>query len=572
MKSIKMMKIKTIIILTISFLFIGCSDYLDVDKDTDNPTVAPLNYLLTATQVDMSDIGDYNNNAGSIYSVYVHQMCDRGSADQYGARVDDIPIGNDWAAIYANLRDLNSLISQGTASGDMVYVGIAQLQKAYIMSVAVDLWGDVPFSQAGVVGLFSPKFDNQKLIYSQIFDLIDIGKTNIDSNLGSKKPSTDDIIYAGNRAKWLRFANTFKLKLYNQTRLTSDFDQAGFDALIASGGFFANRADDFQINKTKAISPTNERNRLYIESYESTQFGSYISPWFYEILKGVNPSIHSGFADPRRNYLIYNQLKPNQFPPDQGDVASGNPKADYWDKSTGFFSIRFGSNGPYRDSSAEKSYSYPGVYACGGKYNDGLGGVVNQNSGLLGVAPRRILTYDEFLFIQAELIQSGKLTSAGTASAKLDQAIKANLAKIDEVVTLGIAGSGSTQVIPKLTGSTAPATVAAFLANIISEFNAASPAKQLEIIMTQKWIATFGDPIDQYTDYRRTGYPILANPNSTTPEYQLNNGDSFPLNDSQTNLTGSYQQSLFWPQSELNGNENAPSQKQATTYKIFWAN
>jgi hypothetical protein len=30
--------------------------------------------------------------------------------------------------------------------------------------------------------------------------------------------------------------------------------------------------------------------------------------------------------------------------------------------------------------------------------------------------------------------------------------------------------------------------------------------------MTQKWISSFGSAVDAYTDYRRTGYPILFNP------------------------------------------------------------
>ncbi|RZJ99645.1 MAG: SusD/RagB family nutrient-binding outer membrane lipoprotein, partial [Flavobacterium sp.] len=96
--------------------------------------------------------------------------------------------------------------------------------------------------------------------------------------------------------------------------------------------------------------------------------------------------------------------------------------------------------------------------------------------------------------------------------------------------------------------------------------------KKLEIIMTQKWVGTFGDPFDQYNDYRRTGYPVLANPRSTSREYQLDNGDGFPIIDSQTVQNNEFQLSFFWPQNELNTNQNAPGQKNPTTYKIFWDN
>ena len=545
----------------------GCESYLDVDTDKDYPTEAPLNYLLTNIQVNISSIGAYDNNMGRILSTYTHQFTSREDEDQYDVKVDDIQLANDWNATYLALTDIETMISQGTASEDLIYVGIAQMQKAYIMANAVDLWGDVPFSEATKLtgGIFSPKFDNQKEIYATIFELIETAKTNIKSGKG-KKPSTDDLIYSGKTEKWIRFANTFKLKLYNQTRLTSDFDTAGFNALIAENNFFKSIDDDFQFNHFNSISPSYERNTMFKESYESTQFGTYQSPWFYEILKGVNPSIHTGNPDPRMNYYFYNQLKPGEFPADQGDAATGDPNADYWDKSTGFFSNRFGSTGPDRDKSAENSYTYPGIFPCGGRYNDGNGGSVSsfdEDFSGKGIAPHRILTYDEFLYIQAELIQAGKLS--GNAANKLEEAITASMAKVDEVVK----NSGTNQTVPVLSGSTA---VINFIANIISEFNTASAAKKMEIIMTQKWVGTFGDPADQYTDYRRTGYPVLANPKSTTPEYQLNNNDGFGLDDSQTVLNNNFQWTFYWPQNELSNNSSAPAQKNPTTYKPFWAN
>ena len=561
---------KAIVILSLCSTFIlSCSDYLDVDKDTDYPTTAPLNLLLTNVEINTALLGDFNNNTGRLLSTYTHQMTSREEEDQYGIKVGNISMNNDWDAIYLALTDIETIIKKGTDTDNMVYVGIAQMQKAYIMSYAVDLWGDVPYSEAtqlATSGIINPKFDNQKEIYSQVFALIETAKVNLASNSGTEIPSDDDLYYGGDTDKWIKFANTFKLKLYNQTRLITDFDQAGFDALIAENNFFTSNADDFQFNHYDVISPSNERNQLFVEAYQSTQFGSYQSPWFYEILKGVNPNILSGNPDPRMPYYFYNQLKAGEFPPDQGNVTTGNPGADYWDKSTGFFSIRFGSTGPDRDKSAENSYTYPGIFPSGGRYDDGLGGSVSTlNTGFSGKgkAPRRILTYDEFLYIQAELIHVGKLS--GNEATKLQEAITASFAKVDQVV----ANSGTTQTVPVLSDT---AAVNSYINNVITEFNAASSSKKLEIIMTQKWIGTFGDPMDQYTDYRRTGYPVLANPLGTSPEYQLDNADGFPIEDSQTVQNNPFQVSFYWPQSELNSNANAPAQKNPATYKIFWDN
>ncbi|MEO1011741.1 MAG: SusD/RagB family nutrient-binding outer membrane lipoprotein [Bacteroidota bacterium] len=551
--------------LLLILAFAGCEKYLDVDEDTDAPITAPLNQLLTGIDRGVAQLADFRLWSGDILQVYTHQFTAREEQDQYGARADNINANNDWNGVFLTLTDIETLIAQATESGDLVYVGIAQILKAYMLSTAVDLWGDVPFTEATQLegGVVSPVFDNQEVIYQGVLDLIDQGRANVAGGAGATLPSTDDLYYSGSTAQWVKFANTLKLKLYNQIRSTSLFNAADFNALVAEDNFMEAIADDFQFTHTANQAPTDERNELFIDAYGGAQVTKYASPWFYEILIGVNPNIHTGNPDPRLPYYFANQLTPGQFPQDQGDAVTGDPNADYWDSSTGFFSIRFGSIGPDRDGAVQNDATFPGIFPCGGRYDDGAGFARTINSGT-GVAPRRILTYDEFLYIKAELMQEGVI--AGDAGVQLREAIEASFAKVDDVV----ANSGTTQTVPVLVGSDAVTT---FVDNIIAEFDAASDEKKLEIIMTQKWVATFADPMDQYCDFRRTGYPILADPTgSQVPEYQLDNGDGFPLLDNLTVLNNPFQLSFFWPQRELNLNQNAPDQKDPGTYNIFWDN
>lgn len=553
-----------VIWLLLSVPFSGCEKYLEVDTDTDSPTTAPLGQLLTNIEIGVSTTTDFRLWSGDILQVYTHQFTAREEQDQYGTKADNINVNNDWDAIYLTLTDIETLIDQASADGNMVYVGIAEILKAYLMSVAVDLWGDVPYSEATSLedGIVSPKFDDQQAIYQDLLALLESGKSKAASGQGLILPSSDDLYYGGSGTQWVKFANTFKLKLYNQIRLSSLFAQGDFDALVAQNNFFTSNADDFQFDHTIAQAPSDERNQLFQSAYGGAQVTHYISPWFYEILMGMNPDIHTGNRDPRIPYYWVNQLVPGQFPRDQGDVTTGDPNADYWDSATGFFSIRFGSIGPDRDHAVQSDATFPGIFPCGGRYDDGQGFTRTINSGT-GVAPRRMLTYDELLYIQAELMQVGLMS--GDAGAQLRQAMEASFAKVDQVV----AGSGTPQTVPTLSGS---AGVIGFMDAIDAEFAAASTEKQLEIIMTQKWVATYADPTDQYTDYRRTGYPVLADPNGPSPEYQLDNGDGWPLLDNLTVLNNGFQLSFFWPQPELNLNENAPPQKDATAYKIFWDN
>ncbi len=555
---------KFIVALTLSFLVVGCSDYLDVDTDTDAPVTAPIDQLLPNIEQGVGNFGDFNLWSGVVLSVYMHQFTTREESDQYGARPSNFAITNEWDNVYLTLTDIESLISTATESGDLQYVGIGQVMKAYLMASAVDLWGDVPYTEATQLegGTVSPSFDDQKMIYQSVLDLIDTAKGNINSEEGIT-PGDEDLYYSGNMGQWMRFANTLKLKLYNQIKTTSLFDQADFDALVAEDNFFQSSADDFEFLSTTAQAPTDERNELYKSSYLSTQFGDYVSPWMYEILKGWNPSIFTGIEDPRIPYYWVNQLEDGQLPPDQGDPETGNPNADYWDEDTGFFSIRFGSIGPDRDHAVENSVTYPGIFPAGGLYDENTGYTIGATDGT-GNAPHRILTYGEFLYIQAELIHEGYI--AGDAKEKLEEAMIASFEKVDEVSQKA---KTEAQDVPVLSGSD---EVNGYIDAVLAAFEGAtSPEKKLEIIMTEKWVSTFADNVDQYNDYRRTGYPILADPLGTGSEYQLDMGD-YPLDPGVTVQNNPFQVSLFWPQNELNLNQNAPAQKDAGTYKVFWDN
>jgi hypothetical protein len=95
--------------------------------------------------------------------------------------------------------------------------------------------------------------------------------------------------------------------------------------------------------------------------------------------------------------------------------------------------------------------------------------------------------------------------------------------------------------------------------------------------MTQKWLSSVGCAVDQYTDYRRTGYPLLFDPNNPAmaPGGFVQppvNGD--PINPPQeavpVQLSIAYPLSLPWYTNELETNPNAPAQKTVSTYKVFW--
>jgi hypothetical protein len=132
------------------------------------------------------------------------------------------------------------------------------------------------------------------------------------------------------------------------------------------------------------------------------------------------------------------------------------------------------------------------------------------------------------------------------------------------------------QSIPALAPGGSPDSAAqAYIDAVLAEFDAGSAARKLEIIMTQKWIQSFGNGVDAFTDYRRTGYPIMwdpSNPSMAPGGFAQPPVDGDPAQTSQKKvpviLTSSYPAFLPWEDNELETNPNAPSQSDHT--KPFW--
>ncbi|HLP04591.1 MAG TPA: SusD/RagB family nutrient-binding outer membrane lipoprotein, partial [Paludibacter sp.] len=201
------------------------------------------------------------------------------------------------------------------------------------------------------------------------------------------------------------------------------------------------------------------------------------------------------------------------------------------------------------------------------RYDQGDALTVTTTSGT-GAAPYRFLTFADRLYIEAELIQEGVIT--GDARAKLQEALVESFKLVDYVV----GKAKGTQTVPALNNAAATTT---YIDKVLGLFDAGDNNKKLEIIMTQKWIQAFGSYVDQYTDYRRTGYPVIFNPNNNT---QAPDGYVTPpaggdpdrtLPPVRVTCSKNYPLSLPWALDELNVNKNAPAQKvDPATVSIFW--
>ncbi|HEY9047066.1 MAG TPA: SusD/RagB family nutrient-binding outer membrane lipoprotein [Ohtaekwangia sp.] len=544
------------------FTMLSCEKhFLDINDDPSNPLDVSLELLLPSVQLDMAgSLGTSTAGLSQITSTYMHQIVQRSNQNDYGVQGTDGGVQSPWLILYTRaLADNESIIKKATEQEAWPYLGIAQAMKAYSYSLMVDVWGDVPYSEAHKSPeILLPKYDKGEDIYPQLFQLLDDAKANLQKE-SIFEVGNEDLFYGGDTDLWIKFVNSVKLKLYNQVRHVQDVS-AEVDALIAEDNFISSAAEDFEMEYGTSVGPDN-RNPGYVQEWAPGTANYYISPYFYEIMANLNTFDHPdyggkiGVRDPRIPYYFYNQIgevsaasspeNPCTYcygyvDPNSGDFVIKEPALQGTGMVSIFaFSLDIDPNEGYGQG---RSQTVVGLYPVGGKYDDGEGGASNFDG--YPQTPQRLLNYYAVKFIEAELFLTGAAT--GDARLALRDGIRAAFAKVNEIAD----GVGA----PVISTTARDAYVNA----VLTAYDAADDAGKLEHIMTQKWIASFGWGVDMYTDYRRTGYPQLYDGNTDNLSFTIRTKD--------------YPFAFPWPTNNLAVNSNAPAQKVVTSNdaKPFW--
>jgi hypothetical protein len=517
-------KYALIVMMGISMLLLpGCKDWLDINEDPNNPTDVPLNQILPTIQIDVAGaVGMATGGLSHFTSLYTHQITERGvSQNDYAFNGGDFGVTIPWALLYPRaLTDIREVIRKGEEEEAWHYVGVAQILKAYIFSVLVDIYGEVPYFEANLGSeLPFPTYDDGETVYNEVLVLLDEGISNL-ARESVLTPLNDDLFYGGGTTamtNWRKFAKTLKLKLYNQARLAWDVS-SDVSALISEADLIG-PGEDFEFQYGGNIAPDN-RNPAYSQEYAPGGARYYVNPYFYEIMTGQNtffPVEGNPFlnlTDPRIPYYFYNQLAPGQ--------AAENPTSYKDEEFVSIYTFSFNID-PNEGFDQSSSQTIVGLYPVGGRYDDGNGGATNFNG-------------------TANTPQVGE--TSGDARVLFEEAIRASFDKVDEVAaSAGAPALGETEVND-------------YINAVLGLWDAGDDDEKLRHLMTQKWIASFGFGVDSYSDYRRTGYPLLHDGNT----------DNLSI----TVRTREYPLSFPWITDNLSINPNAPSQKTVSTYSVFW--
>ena len=534
----------------------GCN--LDINKDPYVVTNLNFDQLLTATEYEVGINFAEGNYLNANFSAYVHHTVSR-EIDNYSLVASYATLGNTWEQAYKfSIKNCDALIENADKSGDAICAGIGRVLRTHVYLNMVDLWGDVPYSEANVAGIDKPKADKSADIYNALLESLNAAITNFNDEkaANANAPADNDLFFKGDVKKWIKAANTLKLKLLVQSRLAKSQVKdwkSELDALLAGDNFLAD-GEDLQFPHSTAMTPSDERNSGYVDEYQGGQKTVYISPWFYECMSGNtynwkdNPFVR--IKDPRIPYYFYNQVAAD------GDAAN---KTDYRDGA--FISIVFGSNSGFTSMTQEKAMTTLGIYPVGGKFDKGEGTPIDAKSGN-GIAPDKMLMAYSVPFMKAELILAGE--ASGDAKEELKKGIASSIAHVNSVT------AAADPTAPKLEGD----AVTDFIDAVLAKYDAANDNRKMEIVMTQKWIANFYNPVEAYNDIRRTGYPVLfkgdAENLAWSPYAQEVEATPGLVSFELVNLLD-FPRILYYPQSETTVNPNITNKGRIVSSKnVFW--
>ncbi|WP_290539979.1 SusD/RagB family nutrient-binding outer membrane lipoprotein [Alistipes sp.] len=327
---------------------------------------------------------------------------------------------------------------------------VAEVLKVLSLQRTTDIYGPLPVSHFGEP---NNPYESQKDIYTNLFkDLnaaIEVLKT-YTSNAGNARPLEKvDLIYQGEYAKWLKLANSEKLRMAMRIRFVEPQLAKQYAEEAVRDGVIENVEDNALLKSHGSIQVYNPLEEVW-NAYKDTRMGATIDAYM------------NGYEDPRLA-AFFKPCKDGQY----HGVRSGLNAmltADYQALSV---------------PNVAKDTPVVWLLASEVAFLRAEGAMLGWNMG----------GNDETFYkqgVRLSFVENG--LSADAANSYMDSG--------KQPAAFKDASAATTKY-----DAQQPSTVTA-------QWNAGdSPELKLERIITQKWIAMFPNGQEAWSEFRRTGYP-----------------------------------------------------------------
>lgn len=202
----------------------GCSDWLDVNQSPNDAlqTTVTSDLLLTSVQNDMDRERIYPAGSSNMHYLAEHLTKSGDYSGTYvfltGA-VSPQNFDTYWSNRYSRIANLKTIEKSAIETGDTGYEAIAKVLMAIEFRELVDMFGDVPFTEAAQgADYLEPKYDDAATIYNSLIEMCESAIDLCDQTLGNSSYtasalSSADIYCHGDFKQWKKYAASVELSL-----------------------------------------------------------------------------------------------------------------------------------------------------------------------------------------------------------------------------------------------------------------------------------------------------------------------------------------------------------------------
>ena len=370
--------------------------------------------------------------------------------------------------LYSNLSAVK-IVSQAT--DNPVPYAIARIIKVAAMHRVTDTFGPIPYSQiGGESSSLAAAYDSQEAVYNAFFDELNTAISILNEHPNALLMPTADFIYSGNIKKWIKFANSLKLRLAirigyaNPTKAQAMAEEA---VNPQNGGVIESNADNAAWN-----------------NFTTTQNPIYVATRYNQVSKHDDGTacITGGDSHAAADIICYmNGYKDPR-------------RAKYFTQGT-----------TGTDENPVKGYNGLRIGITPG--NKGKATTACSRMLIASTDPILWMNAAEVAFLRAEYeLRWGDPVAAQSfyeSGVKLSFAERGALDVDNYLADATSTPDAFNDPLSKNSTTMSPSTVK------IAWKDDAGFDTNLERIITQKWIAIFPLGNEAWAEYRRTGYPRL---------------------------------------------------------------
>jgi len=461
-------------------IVLASSCNLDLLEDPNEVKLSATDPSLLLNQIQINLAGFFNT--ASQFGMQVTRLQNSGGA-VYENFANPNSFDGMWLNGYANiLTDCDLLIKQADASNFSVHAGMARVMQAYTLSVLVDYFGNVPFSQAFLGSSnFNPTADTPADLYTAIIAILDKSILDLRRPPSAAAPVISDFYYGGTTIRWIRLANSLKLKMnLNLSNVDAPSAKTGIEAAsVDAAGFMSAQGDSFLFRYGTNIADPDVRHPNFTGNY-ITGAGDYMSNYhIWQMYYGYD------IIDPRIRFFFYrqrgvNSVDPNElrcvaqvapphYPFSTGTVIvyapavdptrippgiSTDPNNPAWRRAfcqptpVGYWGREhIDPQGIPPDGLARTTW---GAYPAGGRFDANVNtGANNPNLGMRGAGMQPILMRSSVSFMLAEaVLDIPGIILPNTAAVYFDAGVNASLIDVRDWAINGTLGTSALAASP----------------------------------------------------------------------------------------------------------------------------